>query len=69
MDIEQFVHVVEILHRKRHALIPDVDVFLVARLQLHQFLAARFTNLRIACRSFVCFFVNADDLGERIALK
>ena len=34
MNIEHFEHVLEILHRKRDAFVPDVDVFLVAGLQL-----------------------------------
>ena len=69
MDVEQFVNVLEILHRKRDALVPDVGVFLVAGLQLHQLLATGFADLRIAVRSFVCLLVNAHDLGQRIALK
>ena len=69
VDVEQFVNVLEILHRERHAFIPDVDVFLVARLQLDQLLAARLANLRIICRSLVCLLVNPHDLSQWIALQ
>src|SRR6266513_63958 len=69
MNIEQFVHVVEILHGEGDAFVPDVDVFLVAGLQLHQLLAAGFPNLRIACRSFIRLLINANNLGQRIPLK
>ena len=69
MDIEHLVNVFELLHRKRDAFVPDIDVFRVARLQLHQFLATCFAHLRILCRSFICFLVNANDLGDRIALQ
>src|SRR5204863_10193753 len=52
MDVEQFVNVLEILHREGDTLVPNIEVFSVAALQLDQFLATAFPNLRIACRSF-----------------
>jgi len=67
MDVEQLINVLEILHRERYALVPDVEVLPVAGLQLDQFLATRFADLRIARRSLVRFFVNTHDLGQRIA--
>src|ERR1051325_8127569 len=38
VNVEQIVDMFEILHRKRDALVPDIGVFLVARLKLHQLL-------------------------------
>ena len=69
MDVEQFVNVLEILHREGDTLVPNIEVLSVAGLQLDQFLAARFPDLRIACRSLVRLLVNANDLGERIACE
>src|SRR5215469_1093037 len=68
-DVEHFVNTLEILHRKRNAFVPDVRGLLVTGLQLHQFLAAGFANLRVSTCEFVCFLVNAHDLGQRIALQ
>src|SRR5256714_1667999 len=61
MNIEQFVHVLEVLHGEGDAFVPDVDVFLVACLQFYQLLATGFPNLGIAGRQRVGFLVNADD--------
>src|SRR5439155_22697534 len=58
MDIEQFVNVVEILHLERDAFVPDIDVFLIARLQLYQFLTTGFADSQFFCRSFICLLVN-----------
>ena len=69
MNVEELVNVLEILHRERDALVPDVSVFFVAGLELDQFLAARISHRRIGCRSCVGFFINANDLGQRIALE
>ena len=67
MNIEQVVNVLEILHRKRDALVPNVGVFLVAGLKFDQFLATRFAHRGIGCRSCVGFFINANDLNQRTA--
>src|SRR5262245_1935391 len=69
MNVEQFVHVLEVLHGESHAFVPDVDVFLVAGLQFYQFLATSFSNLWIARGDCVRLLVNADDLGKWIPLK
>src|SRR4029434_6995785 len=61
MDVEQFVDVLEVLHGKGDAFVPDVDVFPVAGLQFYQFLAAGFSNLRITGRQSVRLLVNPDD--------
>ena len=59
----------EVLHGEGDAFVPDVDVFLVACLQFYQLLATGFPDLGIAGRQRVGFFVNADDLCQRILLK
>ena len=69
VNVEQPVNALEILHRKRDAFVPNICVFLVAGLQFYQFLAAGFTHFRVLARSFVCFLVNPDNLGQRIALQ
>ena len=69
MNIQQLVHVLEVLHGKSNAFVPNIDVFLVAGLQFYQFLATGFSDLRIAGRQCVCLLVNADDLGQWILLK
>jgi hypothetical protein len=69
MNIEQFVHVLEVLHGEGDAFVPDVDVFLVAGLQFYQFLATGFPYLRITGSECVRFLVNADDLCEWILLE
>ena len=55
MNVEKLIGALEFLHRKRDAFLPDGEVFLVAGLQFHQFLAAGFAHRRIAvvARSFV----------------
>ena len=50
-------------------MLPDVDVFPVAGLELYQLLAACFANIWVTGCSLVCFFVNAHNLGKRIALQ
>src|SRR4029077_12436325 len=69
MNIEEFVHALEVLHGEGDAFVPDVDVFLVACLQFYQFLATGFPNPGIAGRQRVRLLVNADDLCQWISLK
>src|SRR5437763_15435887 len=69
MDVQQIVNALEIPQRIPDALIPDLAILFVAGLELYQFLAAGFTNLRITGRSLVCLLVNAHDLGDRSALQ
>src|SRR5947208_2114111 len=69
MHTEQPIHMLEVLHRKRHTLSPNTGVLVVARLKFHQFLPAGFTHVRIPARSFVCFLVNTDNLDQRITLQ
>ena len=69
MNFEQFVHMLEVLHRKCDALVPDADILPIAGLEFDQLLPARFAHSRITGRFFVRFFVNADDFGERVALE
>ena len=69
MHIEQLINALKVLHRERHAFVPNIHVYLVAGLQFHEFLAAGFANVRIATGPFVCFLVNAHNFCERIALE
>src|SRR5882762_3662285 len=69
VDIEKFVGALEISHRQIDALFPDRQIFRVARLHFDQFLATRLAYAGIFCRSFIGLFVDADQLGDRIALK
>ena len=69
MNVEQLVNVLEILHRERDALVPDIGVFFIAGLKFDQLLATGVTHRRIGCRSCVCLFINANDLGQRITLE
>src|SRR6266498_2054790 len=69
MNIEHFIHMLEVLHGEGDAFVPDVDIFLVAGLQFYQLLATGFPNLGIAGRQRVRLLVNADDLCQGILLK
>jgi hypothetical protein len=61
--------VLEILHRQRDAFFPNADVFVVARLKFDQFLTARVAHRGVGCRFCVRLFIDANDLGEWIALE
>src|SRR5205085_10461944 len=67
MNVEQFVDLLEIPHRKRNALVPNRRVLFVAGLKLYQLLAARFAHREVRRRSCVRLFVNPNDLGQRLA--
>ena len=67
MDVENFVGGFEFLHRKRDAFIPDAQVFLVAGLQLDEFVAAGLAHRLVALAQVVGRFVNPDQLGDRVA--
>ena len=67
MNVEQFVNLLEIPHRKRNALVPNRRVLFVAGLKLYQLLAARFAHREVRRRSCVRLFVNPNDLGQRLA--
>src|SRR6266404_3894662 len=69
MNVEQCISTLEVMHRQVDALFPNRQILRIARLQLDQFLPAGFANGRIDCRFFVGLFVNADQLGNRIALE
>src|SRR6266496_1934201 len=69
MDIQQLVNALEILHGEGDTFVPDVEIFLVARLEFYQLLAAGFANSRVLGCSLVRFLVNAHYFCERIALQ
>ena len=50
MDVENLVGRFEFLHRERDAFIPDAQIFLVAGLQLDQFVATCVAHRRIGFR-------------------
>src|SRR5437763_5967065 len=69
MNVEQIINVLEILHRKRNALVPDIEIFLVATLELYQFLAASFPHRGIGGGFRVRLLINTHNFGQWIALK
>ena len=69
MNVEQFINMLEILHRKRDALVPNVRVLFVAGLKFDQFPTTSFAHRRIRHRSCVCFFVGPNELGKRVPLQ
>ena len=69
MNVEQRIRALKVPHRQIDALFPNRQILRIARLQLDQLLPAGLAHGRIDCRSLVGLFVNADQLGNRIARK
>ena len=69
MNVQHLISALELLQGKVDRLLPNREILRVARLEFDQFLPGGLADLRIGGRFFVGLFVNANQLGNRIALQ
>ena len=69
MNVEHLISALEFLQGKVDRLFPDREILRVARLKFDQLLPDRLPHLGVGGRFFVGLFVNANQLGDRVALQ
>ena len=69
MNVEHLIGAFEFFHGKVDGFFPDREIFRVACLEFDQFFADRLPDLSVGCNLFVGLFVDANQLGNRIALE